>query len=118
MARGNGKRYDETFKKETVKYITEKNKPVAQVVREVGVNDNILHGWVKKYGVQPEIKAVKTISVSFQRSLMFFIHQLHISVFSTLMLLHTYFLIPLQSSLFLVQHHIHCHILRITYHKF
>jgi transposase len=64
MARGNGKRYDETFKKETVKYILENNKPVAQVARETGVNDNTLHGWIKKYGQQPEIKAAQTFSSS------------------------------------------------------
>ncbi|MFT8320485.1 MAG: transposase [Bacillus sp. (in: firmicutes)] len=56
MARGNGKRYDETLKKETVKYIVENNKPVAQVARETGVNTNTLHGWIKKYGHQPEQK--------------------------------------------------------------
>ena len=57
-----GKRYDEAFKVETVKYISEKNKPVAQVAREVGVNENTLHGWIKKYGQQPEIKEVQTFS--------------------------------------------------------
>jgi transposase len=62
MARGNGKRYDETFKKETVKYIAEKNIPVAQAARETGVNTNTLHGWIKKYGQQPEIKAAQTFS--------------------------------------------------------
>jgi transposase len=60
MAKGN--RYDEAFKKETVKYIRENNKPVAQVAREMGVNENTLHGWVKKYGQQPEIKAIQTFS--------------------------------------------------------
>ena len=60
MARGNGKRYDETFKKETVKYIVENHKPIAQVARETGVNTNTLHGWIKKYGQQPEIKAIQT----------------------------------------------------------
>ncbi|MFB6465426.1 transposase [Cytobacillus sp. Hz8] len=54
-----GRRFEEEFKIETVKYISENNKPVAQVAREVGVNVNTLHGWVKKYGEQPEIKAVK-----------------------------------------------------------
>jgi len=39
-----GKRYDETFKKETVKYIAENNKSVAQVAIEMGVNENTLHG--------------------------------------------------------------------------
>lgn len=36
MTRGKGKRYDETFKQETVKYILENNKPVAQVARKLG----------------------------------------------------------------------------------
>lgn len=62
MSKGNGNRYDETFKKETVKYILENNKPVAQVARETGVNDNTLHGWIKKYGQQPEVKAAQTFS--------------------------------------------------------
>lgn len=57
-----GKRFEESFKIETVKYISEHNKPVAQVAREVGVNENTLHGWVKKYGQQPEIKAVQSFS--------------------------------------------------------
>ena len=35
MARGNGKRYEEAFKIETVKYISENHKSVAQVAREV-----------------------------------------------------------------------------------
>lgn len=60
MARG--KRYDETFKIETVKYISENHKSVAQVAREMGVNENTVHNWIKKYGQQPEIKAVQTFS--------------------------------------------------------
>lgn len=60
MARG--RQFEESFKIETVKYISENNKPIAQVAREVGVNTNTLHGWVKKYGGQPEIKAVQTFS--------------------------------------------------------
>jgi transposase len=62
MARGNGKRYDKTFKIETVKYISENHKSIAQVAREVGVKENILHGWEKKYGQQPKIKAVQSFS--------------------------------------------------------
>ncbi|KQL53126.1 transposase [Heyndrickxia shackletonii] len=62
MAKGNGKRYEESFKIETVKYISENHKSVAQVAREVGVNENTLHGWMKKYGQQPEIKAVQSFS--------------------------------------------------------
>ncbi|WP_445506414.1 transposase [Niallia sp. 03190] len=44
MAKGNGRRYGETFKRET------------------GVNANNLHGWIKKYSHQPEIKAAQTFS--------------------------------------------------------
>ena len=62
MAKGNGKRYDETFIKETVKYILENNKSVAQVARETGVNTNTLYSWIKKYSQQSEIKAVQTLS--------------------------------------------------------
>lgn len=62
MSRGNGNRYDESFKKETVRYILENHKAVAQVAREVGVNENTLHGWVRKYSQQPEIKAVQTFA--------------------------------------------------------
>ncbi|WP_339164441.1 transposase [Siminovitchia sp. FSL W7-1587] len=60
MAKENGRRYDETFKKETVKYILENNKPVAQIARETGVNTNTLYSWIKKYSEQPEVKAVQT----------------------------------------------------------
>lgn len=56
------RRYEEEVKIETVKYICEHNKSVTQVAREVGVNVNTLHGWVKKYGQQPEIKALKSYS--------------------------------------------------------
>ncbi|MFE8092542.1 transposase [Bacillus toyonensis] len=56
MARG--KCYEDTF----IKYILENNKVVAQVAREAGVNENTLHGWVKKYGQKPEIKTAQTFS--------------------------------------------------------
>nr|WP_295972180.1 hypothetical protein [uncultured Bacillus sp.] len=45
-----------------LKYISDNNKPLAQVAREVGVNENTLHGWMKKDGQQQEIKAVKSYS--------------------------------------------------------
>ncbi len=57
-----GRQFEEAFKIETVKYVSEHNKPVAQVAREIGVNTNTLHGWVKKYGQQPEVKPVKSYS--------------------------------------------------------
>lgn len=56
------KRYEESLKQETVKYIVENRKSVAQVARETGVNENTLHGWVKKYSEQPAIQAVQTFA--------------------------------------------------------
>lgn len=47
---------------ETIQYVLENNKPIAQVAREIGVNENTLHGWIKKYSEQPEIKAAQPFS--------------------------------------------------------
>lgn len=44
MPKGKGKSYDESFKKEIVKYVLVNLNAVAQVAREVGVNENTLHG--------------------------------------------------------------------------
>ncbi|MEK6455796.1 transposase [Caldifermentibacillus hisashii] len=54
------KTYDEDFKKQTVKYIMEEAKPVAQVARELKINANTIHGWIKKYNQEPEIKKAQT----------------------------------------------------------
>ena len=47
--------YDEAYKKQTVMYIKESGKPVAEVARELKINDNTLYGWIKKYSSEPEI---------------------------------------------------------------
>lgn len=62
--KGNGKRYDEAFMKETVRYLVENNKTVAQVARETGVNGNTLHNWVKKYSKEPDVKSAQTFTSS------------------------------------------------------
>jgi transposase len=38
-----GRKFEDAFN-ETVKYIFENNSPLAQVAREIGVNENTLHG--------------------------------------------------------------------------
>jgi transposase len=43
------RQYDPDFKKQTVEYILEQKKPVAQVARELDISANTLHGWVKQY---------------------------------------------------------------------
>ncbi|GAX90162.1 transposase [Effusibacillus lacus] len=43
------KQYDSDFKRQTVEYILEQRKPVAQVARELDISPNTLHGWLKQY---------------------------------------------------------------------
>ncbi|VXC67553.1 hypothetical protein BACI349Y_900003 [Bacillus sp. 349Y] len=38
------------------------NKSVAQVAREMDVNENTLYNWIKKYGQEPEVKSVQSFS--------------------------------------------------------
>lgn len=52
--------YDEAYKKKTVQYIKESGKPVAEVARELKINDNTLYGWIKKYSGAPEIAENQT----------------------------------------------------------
>lgn len=57
------KTYDEDFKKQTVKYIMEEAKPVAQVARELKINANTIHGWIKK--IQPRAGNKKSTNLPF-----------------------------------------------------
>ncbi|MEW9668136.1 transposase [Ammoniphilus sp. 3BR4] len=41
--------YDAEYKRQTVEYILEQRKSVAQVARELGISANTLHGWIKQY---------------------------------------------------------------------
>ncbi|MED0717369.1 transposase [Aeribacillus composti] len=55
------RRYEEDFKRQTVRYILEEAKSVAQVARELKINENTLRGWVKKYKKEPEISETQTL---------------------------------------------------------
>ncbi|MBB6283527.1 MULTISPECIES: transposase [Geobacillus] len=44
-----GKSYDKEFKLQTIRMILEEGKPVAQVARELGINDNTLYRWMAEY---------------------------------------------------------------------
>ena len=43
------KRYDKEFKHQTVQYVLEQGKAVAQVARELDLSENTLHRWVSEY---------------------------------------------------------------------
>lgn len=46
-------RYDEEFKKQCVKLMSESNKAVCQIAKDLGVSDHSLHKWKEIYGNQP-----------------------------------------------------------------
>jgi transposase len=54
------KKYDEDYKRQTVQYILETGKPIAQVARELDISSNTIHGWVRKYRQEPEVAEVQT----------------------------------------------------------
>ena len=48
-----GKRYSEEFKIEAVTQITERNYPIGQVSKRLGVTTKILYAWIKRYSDGP-----------------------------------------------------------------
>lgn len=49
MNNDKNKKYTAEFKESSVKLAVESNQPVAQTARELGININTLHTWIKKY---------------------------------------------------------------------
>ena len=45
-------RYSEEFKQEAVRLMETSGKPVAQIARDLGINDNNLYRWRGKYGIE------------------------------------------------------------------
>ena len=46
---GKGKRYTPEFKEQAAREVVDNSLPIAQVAREIGVNDTTLGFWVKDY---------------------------------------------------------------------
>lgn len=44
------RQYHEEFKRETVQLIESSGKPVTQIARELGINDNVLYRWRRQFG--------------------------------------------------------------------
>ena len=49
---GKGKRYTPEFKEQAARKVVDNSLPIAQVARELGVNDTTLGFWVKAYRKQ------------------------------------------------------------------
>lgn len=50
------KSYTEEFKREAVRLMESSGKPVAQLARDLGINDNNLYRWRGRYGQQIQTK--------------------------------------------------------------
>lgn len=46
------RKFSPEFKDEAVKMVTESSRPIAEVAREIGVNEGTLGNWVNKYRVE------------------------------------------------------------------
>jgi transposase len=44
------RQYTNEFKSDAVRHVRTSGKPVAQVARDLGINDNMLYRWVKEFG--------------------------------------------------------------------
>jgi transposase len=54
MKAGSGRRkYDNEFKEEAVRLATEGGRSVADVARSLGIHENLLHTWKRKYTEDP-----------------------------------------------------------------
>ena len=51
--RSGRKKYDRQFKEEAVKLVTEGKRPVAEVARGLGIHENLLRTWKRKYEEGP-----------------------------------------------------------------
>lgn len=49
--------YTEEFKREAVRLMETSDKPIAEIARDLGINDNNLYRWRGLYGNQPQAKS-------------------------------------------------------------
>lgn len=48
------RKYTEEFKREAVRLMESSGKPIAEIARDLGINDNNLYRWRALYGSQPQ----------------------------------------------------------------
>ena len=54
MSKRQRRKYDSEFKIEAVRLVTENGKPVAEVARNLGIHENLIHNWKKKFEEDPQ----------------------------------------------------------------
>jgi transposase len=61
MSQEKPKTYTPEFRESAVKLANESDKPIAQIARDLGINENTLHTWINKYSRPREnAKAART----------------------------------------------------------
>ncbi len=63
MSKSKAKFYTLEFKESSAKLAAESEQTVAQTARDLGINENTLHGWIKKYAPRAVSKVDNTSSV-------------------------------------------------------
>lgn len=48
------RKFDKAFKQEAVRLVLENGKSVAEVARNLGIHENVLHNWKRKYLEDPD----------------------------------------------------------------
>lgn len=59
MSQKPNKSYTSEFKESAVKLAVETDQPVAQTARELGVNENTLHTWIRKYSKPAKVTEIR-----------------------------------------------------------
>ncbi len=54
MSKRPRRKYDREFKIEAVRLVTEDGRPVAEVARNLGIHENLIHNWKRKYIEDPQ----------------------------------------------------------------
>ena len=58
------KQYSAEFKMDAVKRVEASGSPVSRVAAELGINENTLHGWIKKYREKPSMPFIGSGNLS------------------------------------------------------
>ncbi len=58
------RQFDRAFKLEAVRLVTEEGRPVAAVARDLGIGENLLHRWKRRFTDQREQAFVGTGNLS------------------------------------------------------
>ena len=56
------RKYTEDFKREAVRLMETSGRPIAEIARDLGINDNNLYRWRGQYGSQPQTNSQSSVT--------------------------------------------------------